>query len=80
MLNITPPVAGLVDAVSCRSLNGVHQSVIQQKETFYTECERLRQTATPRPDWERCADVVPGGNINIQHSSYLINCYDSDLC
>ncbi|KAF6034731.1 TSNAXIP1 [Bugula neritina] len=39
----------------------VHKQVIVQRDEFFQESERLRQTATPRPEWEKCADIVPGG-------------------
>lgn len=39
----------------------VHKQVLKQRDEFYQESERLRQSATPRPDWEKCADVIPGG-------------------
>ena len=38
-----------------------HRQVIKQRDEYYQESERLRQTATPRPDWNRCGDVIAGG-------------------
>ncbi|XP_074645033.1 translin-associated factor X-interacting protein 1-like [Tubulanus polymorphus] len=40
------------------SLLDVHKQVTQQRDEFYAECETLRRSATPRPDWEKCADHV----------------------
>lgn len=41
----------------------VHKQVIKQRDEFYTECETLRRSSTPRPDWEKCADAVRGGMV-----------------
>lgn len=35
--------------------------MIRLRDEFYQESERLRQTATPRPDWNRCANIIAGG-------------------
>ncbi|XP_067933736.1 translin-associated factor X-interacting protein 1-like [Watersipora subatra] len=43
------------------SLLETHKQVIKQRAEFYQERERLREMATPRPDWPRCGDVIAGG-------------------
>lgn len=35
--------------------------MIKLRDEFYQESERLKKTATPRPDWNRCTEVVSGG-------------------
>lgn len=45
----------------CSELLDIHKQVIKQRDELYQERERLKQTATPRPDWSRCSKVVPGG-------------------
>ncbi|XP_052229726.1 translin-associated factor X-interacting protein 1-like isoform X2 [Dreissena polymorpha] len=39
----------------------VHKQVVKQRDEFYTECETLRRSSTPRPDWDKCSDAVRGG-------------------
>ncbi|XP_071495928.1 translin-associated factor X-interacting protein 1-like [Diadema antillarum] len=39
----------------------VNQQIITQRDDFYQELENLKRTATPRPDWDRCAEVLEGG-------------------
>ncbi|XP_045191892.2 translin-associated factor X-interacting protein 1-like [Mercenaria mercenaria] len=39
----------------------VHKQVVKQRDEFYTECETLRRSSTPRPDWDKCADNIRGG-------------------
>nr|XP_039253513.1 translin-associated factor X-interacting protein 1-like [Styela clava] len=43
------------------TLLDVHQQVIDQRDEYYTEAETLRRSATPRPQWKKCAEIVPGG-------------------
>lgn len=43
------------------ALLDVHKQVVKQRDEFYTECETLRRSSTPRPDWDRCADNIKGG-------------------
>ncbi|WAR12866.1 TXIP1-like protein, partial [Mya arenaria] len=45
------------------ALLDVHKQVLKQRDEFYTECETLRRSSTPRPDWDRCADSVRGGML-----------------
>ncbi|XP_019638236.1 PREDICTED: translin-associated factor X-interacting protein 1-like [Branchiostoma belcheri] len=40
----------------------VHKQVLQQRDEFYTQSETLRRSATPRPDWDKCGEVVDGGS------------------
>ena len=35
--------------------------MVKQKAELQTESDTLKRSATPRPDWSRCADVVYGG-------------------
>ncbi|XP_071958609.1 translin-associated factor X-interacting protein 1-like [Antedon mediterranea] len=47
----------------------VHDQVIQQRDQFYTDLETLKRSATPRPDWARCAEVISGGEDKWQDLS-----------
>ncbi|XP_022094561.1 translin-associated factor X-interacting protein 1-like [Acanthaster planci] len=39
----------------------VNKQVVTQRDEFYSELEVLKRSATPRPDWDRCADLMEGG-------------------
>ncbi|XP_038076269.1 translin-associated factor X-interacting protein 1-like [Patiria miniata] len=39
----------------------VNKQVVTQRDEFYSELEILKRSATPRPDWDRCADFMEGG-------------------
>lgn len=56
-------IDSVISPLSClRSLLlETHKQVIKQRDEFYQESERLRQMATPRPDWPRCGEVIAGG-------------------
>uniref|UniRef100_H3B8E0 Translin associated factor X interacting protein 1 n=1 Tax=Latimeria chalumnae TaxID=7897 RepID=H3B8E0_LATCH len=39
----------------------VHQQITHQRDKFSTELEHLKRSSTPRPDWSKCAALIPGG-------------------
>ncbi|XP_071785996.1 translin-associated factor X-interacting protein 1-like [Asterias amurensis] len=39
----------------------VNKQVLTQRDEFYSELEVLKRSATPRPDWDRCAPFMEGG-------------------
>lgn len=43
------------------ALLDVHKQVVQQRDDYYIETETLKRTGTPRPNWNRCAEFVAGG-------------------
>lgn len=47
--------------VQCSILIEQHGQVVKQKAELQAERDTLKRSATPRPDWSRCADVVYGG-------------------
>ena len=47
----------------CSALLDVQKQVVQQRDDFYTECEKLRRNATPRPDWDKVGDFITGGQM-----------------
>ncbi|CAH1779147.1 unnamed protein product [Owenia fusiformis] len=51
------------------ALLDVHKQVVEQRDQFYIECETLRRTATPRPEWEKAGDHVTGGLARWQEIS-----------
>jgi len=44
------------------TLINLHKKIVQQRDNFAAECEELKRTATPRPDWEKCGKYVEGGS------------------
>ncbi|XP_075044911.1 translin-associated factor X-interacting protein 1 [Mixophyes fleayi] len=44
-----------------KSLLEINQQVLQQRDSFCMEVDELRRSNTPRPTWEKCADVIPEG-------------------
>ena len=51
------------------TLLDVHKQVLQQRDDYYVESETLRRSATPRPEWEKCIDYIPGGEMRWQELS-----------
>lgn len=49
------------------ALIDVHKKVIEQRDGFALDCERMRQSATPRPDWDKCGLYVEGGDERWKH-------------
>ncbi|KAK2189473.1 hypothetical protein NP493_106g07058 [Ridgeia piscesae] len=47
---------------SCVLLD-LHKQTLAQRDEYYAESETLRRSSTPRPKWDRCADVVAGGTV-----------------
>ncbi|KAK6185214.1 hypothetical protein SNE40_007497 [Patella caerulea] len=43
------------------ALLDVQKQVTQQRDEFYVELETLKRSATPRPEWDRCAEYINGG-------------------
>ncbi|KAM4614055.1 translin-associated factor X-interacting protein 1 [Discoglossus pictus] len=43
-----------------QSLLEINQQVMLQRDTFSAELEELKLNSTPRPTWEKCADILPG--------------------
>ncbi|RDD47069.1 Translin-associated factor X-interacting protein 1 [Trichoplax sp. H2] len=44
------------------TLQTVYKQVLDQRNNFAHECDILRRSATPRPDWSKCAPYIEGGN------------------
>ncbi|XP_019344520.1 translin-associated factor X-interacting protein 1 isoform X1 [Alligator mississippiensis] len=39
----------------------VHGETVEERNRFYNELQQVLRSSTPRPDWAKCAGVVPGG-------------------
>ncbi|XP_014802785.1 PREDICTED: translin-associated factor X-interacting protein 1 isoform X1 [Calidris pugnax] len=39
----------------------IHRETEQERDNFCAELQRVQQNCTPRPNWEKCSDVIPGG-------------------
>ena len=36
------------------SLLDIHKKIVEQRDSYATQCERMKRSATPRPDWDKC--------------------------
>jgi len=43
------------------ALIDIHKKVIEQRDSFANDCEIMRRSATPRPDWNKCGLYIEGG-------------------
>eukprot|EP00112_Aurelia_sp_Birch-Aquarium-sp1_P013495 Seg2867.2 transcript_id=Seg2867.2/GoldUCD/mRNA.D3Y31 product="Translin-associated factor X-interacting protein 1" protein_id=Seg2867.2/GoldUCD/D3Y31 len=43
------------------SLISVHKKIVEQRDHLAQECEGMRRCATPRPEWDKCAKYIEGG-------------------
>nr|XP_020667130.1 translin-associated factor X-interacting protein 1 isoform X2 [Pogona vitticeps] len=39
----------------------VHKQVSEERDQFYNDLINVQRTSTPRPQWDKCADVIAGG-------------------
>ncbi|CAD5115419.1 DgyrCDS4394 [Dimorphilus gyrociliatus] len=39
----------------------LYKKTVEERDEYFVNAESLRRSATPRPDWESCADYVAGG-------------------
>uniref|UniRef100_A0A8C3KRU4 Translin-associated factor X-interacting protein 1 N-terminal domain-containing protein n=1 Tax=Calidris pygmaea TaxID=425635 RepID=A0A8C3KRU4_9CHAR len=39
----------------------IHRETEQERDNFCAELQRVQQNCTPRPDWEKCSEVISGG-------------------
>ncbi|XP_063801348.1 translin-associated factor X-interacting protein 1 isoform X2 [Pseudophryne corroboree] len=44
-----------------KSLLEINQQVLQQRDSFCMEVDEMQRSSTPRPTWEKSADVISGG-------------------
>nr|XP_056718339.1 translin-associated factor X-interacting protein 1 [Euleptes europaea] len=39
----------------------VHKQVAEERDQFYNELLNVQRNCTPRPEWDKCAEVISGG-------------------
>ncbi|XP_048372137.1 translin-associated factor X-interacting protein 1 isoform X1 [Sphaerodactylus townsendi] len=39
----------------------VHRQVAEERDQFYNELINVQRNCTPRPEWDKCAEVIAGG-------------------
>ncbi|KAL8194839.1 UNVERIFIED_CONTAM: hypothetical protein K2H54_036967 [Gekko kuhli] len=39
----------------------VHRQIAEERDQFYNELINVQRISTPRPDWDKCAEVISGG-------------------
>ena len=43
-------------------MQSLYKDTLGQRDSLSDELTRVKRSATPRPDWERCASYIDGGN------------------
>ncbi|NXT54186.1 TXIP1 protein, partial [Pluvianellus socialis] len=39
----------------------VHRETVEERDNFWAELQRVQHNCTPRPNWAKCSEVIPGG-------------------
>ncbi|KFP95193.1 Translin-associated factor X-interacting protein 1, partial [Haliaeetus albicilla] len=39
----------------------IHRETAEERDNFCTELQRVQRNYTPRPNWPKCSEVIPGG-------------------
>ncbi|XP_063190094.1 translin-associated factor X-interacting protein 1 [Chroicocephalus ridibundus] len=39
----------------------IHRETAQERDNFCAQLQRVQQNCTPRPNWAKCSEVIPGG-------------------
>ncbi|NXS43896.1 TXIP1 protein, partial [Balaeniceps rex] len=39
----------------------IHRETVEERDNFCTELQRVQHNCTPRPNWVKCSEVIPGG-------------------
>ncbi|XP_054054521.1 translin-associated factor X-interacting protein 1 isoform X1 [Rissa tridactyla] len=39
----------------------IHRETAQERDNFCAQLQRVQQNRTPRPNWAKCSEVIPGG-------------------
>ncbi|XP_009892786.1 PREDICTED: translin-associated factor X-interacting protein 1 [Charadrius vociferus] len=39
----------------------IHRQTAEERDNFCTELQRVQHNCTPRPNWAKCSEVIPGG-------------------
>ncbi|KFW05919.1 Translin-associated factor X-interacting protein 1, partial [Eurypyga helias] len=39
----------------------IHRETAAERDSFCTQLQRVQHNCTPRPDWAKCSEVIPGG-------------------
>ncbi|XP_054856263.1 translin-associated factor X-interacting protein 1 isoform X2 [Eublepharis macularius] len=40
----------------------VHRQIAEERDQFYNELINVQRNSTPRPEWDKCAEVIAGGS------------------
>ncbi|NXJ83875.1 TXIP1 protein, partial [Trogon melanurus] len=44
-----------------KTLLEIHRETAKERDSFSTELQRIQHNHTPRPNWPKCSEVIPGG-------------------
>ncbi|XP_052542117.1 translin-associated factor X-interacting protein 1 [Tympanuchus pallidicinctus] len=39
----------------------IHRETAEERDSFYSQLQEAERSHTPRPNWAKCSDVIPGG-------------------
>uniref|UniRef100_A0A8C3L2X1 Translin-associated factor X-interacting protein 1 N-terminal domain-containing protein n=1 Tax=Chrysolophus pictus TaxID=9089 RepID=A0A8C3L2X1_CHRPC len=39
----------------------IHRETAEERDSFYTQLQEAERSHTPRPNWAKCSEVIPGG-------------------
>ncbi|NXK51168.1 TXIP1 protein, partial [Chauna torquata] len=44
-----------------QTLLEIHRETAEERDNFFTELQQAQRNCTPRPNWAKCSEVIPGG-------------------
>ncbi|NXC72344.1 TXIP1 protein, partial [Anhinga anhinga] len=44
-----------------KTLLAIHRETAEERDNFCAELQRIQLNCTPRPNWAKCSEVIPGG-------------------
>lgn len=52
---------GYIILLHYSTLQSLYKDTLSQRDSLSSELSKVKRSATPRPDWERCASYIEGG-------------------
>ncbi|KFQ52163.1 Translin-associated factor X-interacting protein 1, partial [Pelecanus crispus] len=43
------------------TLMEIHRETAEERDNFFTQLQQVQRNCTPRPNWVKCSEVIPGG-------------------
>ena len=51
-----------ISVCNCSTLQSLYKDTLAQRDSLSNELSKVKRSATPRPDWDRCASYIEGGS------------------